>query len=228
MTRDNPRMGGDPYEPNDATAHVDRDPTNLDAYETVRVPSNIHLARYRYATDPLFNHVVDAAVRHLDQFETVDDVVGGSPGKRIRASKALIGTASEPGEWGAGAAVEVVFEDDDLARFAEWVDEPVSAFATHETPTAIEDAKRRATGDAYAAISGYEDAWKAGDLSRREFEDRVGRVVQQELPTPNPPDDREVEDTFDPKRRGTPWRRYLLYALAVVAFVVVTILLVSP
>ena len=229
MARDNPRLGGDPHEPNDATAHVDRSPDDLESYEFVRIPTNVHLARYRYATDARFNHIVDAAVRHLGQFETVDDVFEAT-GKRIKASKALIGTASEPGEWGAGAAIEVVWEDDDLAQFAEWIDAPVSGYATRDTPDAIADAKDRATGDAFAKIATLEDRFDAGDITLREFEAAVGRVVETDLPSPKPPDRREVARDVEPDpvdRSPIPWRRYLLYALAAVAFATLIIGIVS-
>jgi len=228
MTRDNPRLGGDPYRSNDATSHVDRSPTNLEAFEVVRIPTNIHLARYRYATDPRFNHIVEAAVRHLPQFDTVDDVFD-APGKRIKASKALIGTASEPGEWGAGVSVEVMFEDEDEAAFAEWIDAPVSAFEKRVTPDAIVDAKDRATGEAYAKIAGLEDAFDAGDITLREFEAAVGRVVNKDLPTPTPPDDREVDAvTFDGKQRGIPWRRIAIFVALALLFIWGAYALMSP
>lgn len=84
---------------------------SADVFETVRVPASFVDARERYGRDPMFVAIVDAAARRYG-FEPTD-LLSEAVGRRIRATKTLIGTATEPAEWVAEPRAEVVEWEED-------------------------------------------------------------------------------------------------------------------
>lgn len=180
------------------------------AYEWARIPSNIHLARARFDTDATFRTVVDTAYGHLD-FDTPDDLLREGGGLRIRITKALIGKQTVHAD--VEPSVELIgWSSEDFAEFAEWIDEPVSAYAHRETPDIIRHLREWVDDhQTRKAIDEASRAWKDGRIDRREYEKAVADMVDFDALT-RPLDPWEAIEEGDapgdiPIHSGEEWRR---------------------
>jgi len=159
-----------PTHPDISTHDVDPE-----AYRTFRIPKHVDLARIRYRRDPVFHEAVNVAYRRLDGTATPEDVFAEYPGRRLRVSKNLLGELYYGGD--VEPFVDVVFDDRDLDAFADWVDDPASAFATREDPEWLTGAKVSVSDDTADTIDEAVEAWRNGDVRKAELDAFVGDMV---------------------------------------------------
>lgn len=213
----------DPTEPTHPNVNLDdRDPK---ATRDFRIPSHVDLARIRYRYDPVYHEAINVAYRWFDDTETPEDVFDAYAGRRIRITRNLLGEEYYGGD--VAPHVGVVTDHARTDALLDWVDDPPSAYAERETPEAVQAAIEREGYPAAKVLEEAVEAWKHGDVSRKELAAFVADTVDTD-PVEAPSSDVEPGGSADetPTYAGIPRADVAFYVAAVVAFVLLTLALV--
>jgi len=191
---------------NDRPTDPDLDRHDLDpsSYRIVRIPDHTTLSRIRYRRDPFFATAINVAYKWLDRAGTPEEVFERYAGRRIRITRNLL-----DGEYYGGDVepfVGVVTEDERVDALLDWADETPSPYARRTVPDWLRDARddfvdpegappslaayvddrdlARATKQ---AIDEAEEAYREGEVPRREYVAFVADMVEADpVSTPEP------------------------------------------
>jgi hypothetical protein len=195
-----------------------------ESYRDFRIPPHADLARIRYRHDPGFAHSVNVAYKWLDGVETPEDVFEAYGGKRLRITRNLLGESYYGGD--VAPYVGFVFDDDRLDRFADWVDDPASAYADREPPEWLTPVRLALSKDGKAMLDEAVERWKAGDVRHAELAAFADSITDAD--EVDPPDDVDIPIEFDATDTPEPdtsfdtgrVARYVLIAATVLTLIV--------
>lgn len=158
---------------------ADEPSIDTDVFEVVRVPTSPTLARIRYERDPVFASIVEMVVGEGEWRDAVQ-LLEESPGRRLKASKAHLGTATDAVPLDTDAPIAAVVEDDPrVAWLNDWADDPVSGYTERQVPEYVYTIRDALPEYASNVVDAGIDAFEGGEVTRRELESAVGEMASR-------------------------------------------------